>query len=166
MPPPLPSPALAAAIAAGDLASAIRALDASLGEGGGSGSGNGAGSGAQSTAATAATLANRALCHERLGMHRKAIKASACVCVMARGSVCVCVCTRATDWPQGARSLPRRNPPPFSSSHQDCDAALALVPAHPAATRLSLLVIEQAFGPVVHVSVCALLGKRRGGGRV
>jgi hypothetical protein len=25
-------------------------------------------------------------------------------------------------------------------------------PAHPAATRLALLVIEQGFGPVVHVS--------------
>ena len=63
-PPPTP---LAIAIAAGDMAAAIRALDACLGDAG-------SGAGPTSPRARAAALANRALCHERLGMHRKAIK--------------------------------------------------------------------------------------------
>lgn len=63
MAPPPPPGALASAIAAGDLAAAIKALDLALSE---PGAGGGAG--------RPAVLANRALLHERLGLHRKAVK--------------------------------------------------------------------------------------------
>ena len=73
MPSPQPTP-LAIAIATGDLAGAIRALDTSLGGGSADGAGP---STAASAPGRASALANRALCHERLGMHRKAIKVRA-----------------------------------------------------------------------------------------